>query len=63
MAMQDKQIKTRDRVAKFGEVNTSKKEIYEMLKMVDNETQRFDSRFLEPACGDEQFLDCNFKKN
>jgi len=60
--MEDKQIKTRDRVAKFGEVNTAKKEIYEMLNLVDNETQRFDSRFLEPACGDGNFLITVLKK-
>ena len=36
--MEDKQIKTKDRFAKFGEVNT-KNEINEMLKLVNNETQ------------------------
>ena len=60
--MADKQIKTKDRVTKFGEVNTAKKEINNMLNLVINETQRFDSRFLEPACGDGNFLIAVLKK-
>ena len=60
--MEDKQIKTKDRVSKFGEVNTAKNEINEMLKLVSNETKRFDSRFLEPACGDGNFLTAVLKK-
>ena len=49
-------IKNKDRVLNFGEVNTSSREINEMLDLVKNETQRLDSRFLEPACGDGNFL-------
>ena len=49
-------IKNKDRVLNFGEVNTSLREINEMLDLVKNETQRLDSRFLEPACGDGNFL-------
>lgn len=51
-----RQIKSRDRVIDFGEVNTSEKEVNSMLDLVKQETERLDSRFLEPACGDGNFL-------
>lgn len=51
-----KQIKTKKRVADHGEVFTSEREVNAMLDLVKNETQRIDSRFLEPACGDGNFL-------
>lgn len=50
------QIKSRYRVSNFGEVNTSSKEINGMLNLVKSETERIDSRFLEQACGDGNFL-------
>ena len=49
-------IKSKQRVELFGEVNTSKKEVNSMLELVESETFRLDSRFLEPACGDGNFL-------
>ena len=51
-----RQIKSRDRVIDFGEVNTSEKEVNSMLDLVKQETERLDSRFLETACGDGKFL-------
>tara|TARA_B100001029_G_C14949121_1_gene387720 strand:+ start:67 stop:711 length:645 start_codon:yes stop_codon:yes gene_type:complete len=51
-----KQIKNRDRVTKFAEVNTSEKEVNNMLNLVSEETDRLESRFLESACGDGNFL-------
>lgn len=50
------QIKSRKRVVDHGEVFTSEREVNAMLDLVYNETQRIDSRFLEPACGDGNFL-------
>jgi len=50
------QIKNRERVTKFAEVNTSEKEVNNMLDLVSQETDRLDSRFLESACGDGNFL-------
>lgn len=50
------QIKNRERVTKFAEVNTSEKEVNTMLDLVSRETDRLDSRFLESACGDGNFL-------
>lgn len=56
MKDQDLQIKSRSRVTNFAEVNTSEREVNSMLDLVSNETVRLDSRFLEPACGDGNFL-------
>jgi len=50
------QIKSKERVAEHGEVFTSEREVSAMLDLVKHETERLDSRFLEPACGDGNFL-------
>ena len=50
------QIKSRQRVTEHGEVFTGEREVKAMCDLVDNETNRIDSRFLEPACGDGNFL-------
>ena len=52
----NKQIKSRERVADHGEVFTAEREVNAMLDLVANECLRPDSRFLEPACGDGNFL-------
>ncbi|MBD9039726.1 MAG: SAM-dependent DNA methyltransferase [Collinsella aerofaciens] len=52
----DKQIKSRERVVDHGEVFTNGREVNAMLDMVEGECERIDSRFLEPACGDGNFL-------
>lgn len=44
-------IVSKKRVADHGEVFTSRREVNAMLDLVQQETQRIDSRFLEPACG------------
>lgn len=50
------QIKSKERVADHGEVFTAEREVNAMLDLVANECLRPDSRFLEPACGDGNFL-------
>jgi hypothetical protein len=50
------QTKSRQRVADHGEVFTAEREVNAMLDLVKQETERIDSRFLEPACGDGNFL-------
>lgn len=50
------QIKSRERVAAHGEVFTAEREVKAMCDLVKEETERIDSRFLEPACGDGNFL-------
>ena len=52
----DTQIKSRERVSAHGEVFTNSREVSAMLDLVKPETERIDSRFLEPACGDGNFL-------
>jgi hypothetical protein len=54
--MQEKQIKSKQRVADHGEVYTGPREVNAMLDLVKQETQRIDSRWLEPACGNGNFL-------
>ena len=56
MKTKEQQIKDKSRVSNFGEVLTSKREVLDMLNLVNTETSRLDSRFLEPACGDGNFL-------
>lgn len=52
----DQQIKSKQRVADHGEVFTAEREVNAMLDLVKQETERIESRFLEPACGDGNFL-------
>ncbi len=51
-----KQVKSKARVADHGEVFTNEREVNAMLDLVKHETERIDSRFLEPACGNGNFL-------
>ncbi len=51
-----RQVKSKQRVADHGEVFTAEREVNAMLDLVKHETERIDSRFLEPACGDGNFL-------
>lgn len=50
------QIKSKQRVEDHGEVFISEREVNAMLDLVKHETERIDSRFLEPACGTSNFL-------
>lgn len=50
------QIKSKERVSDHGEVFTAEREVNAMLDLVKQETERVDSRFLEPACGDGNFV-------
>lgn len=54
--MAEKQVKSRQRVADHGEVFTAEREVKAMCDLVRSETERIDSRFLELACGDGNFL-------
>lgn len=56
MKNKEQQIKDKSRVSNFGEVLTSKREVLDMLNLANLEASRLDSRFLEPACGDGNFL-------
>ena len=52
----NQQIKSKKRVTDHGEVFTAQREVNAMLDLVKQETERIDSRFLEPACGTGNFL-------
>lgn len=49
-------VKSKQRVADHGEVFTPAWLVEYMLDLVKGETERIDSRFLEPACGSGNFL-------
>jgi hypothetical protein len=49
-------VKSKQRVANHGEVFTPAWLVEAMLDLVKDETERIDSRFLEPACGSGNFL-------
>jgi hypothetical protein len=49
-------VKSKKRVADHGEVFTPAWMVNAMLDLVKGETERIDSRFLEPACGSGNFL-------
>ena len=49
-------IRSKQRVADHGEVFTPEWLVDAMLDLVKEETERLDSRFLEPACGSGNFL-------
>lgn len=55
-AKQEKQVVSKRRVVDHGEVYTAKREVNAMLDLVKQETERIESRFLEPACGTGNFL-------
>ncbi len=50
------QTKSKERVREHGEGCTAEREVKAMCDLVKDETERIDSRFLEPACGDGNFL-------
>ena len=52
----EKQVVSKQRVVEHGEVLTREREVNAMLDLVKSETERIDSRFLEPACGTGNFL-------
>ena len=50
------QIKSKERVENHGEVFTPEWLVSEMLDLVGDEVKRIESRVLEPACGNGNFL-------
>lgn len=56
MAVRDSQIKHRDRVRDLAEVYTAAEQVNAMLDLVAPVCRRLDSTFLEPACGNGNFL-------
>ena len=52
----ESRVKSKQRVSDHGEVFTPSWMVENMLDLVKEESERIDSRFLEPACGDGNFL-------
>ena len=52
----DSLVKSRQRIEDHGEVFTPDWMVEDMLNLVKDESERIDSRFLEPACGSGNFL-------
>ena len=49
-------VKSRQRIIDYGEVFTPPRLVNDMLDLVAHECERIESRFLEPACGNGNFL-------
>jgi len=62
MKQKSNDVKSKERVAQYGEVLTPPEIVNAMLDLVKQETERIDSRFLEPACGTGNFLTEIFKR-
>lgn len=56
MNQQETLFKSKKRVSEHGEVFTPAHIVGAMLDLVKDESERIDSRFLEPACGEGAFL-------
>lgn len=54
--MEELSIKSKHRVATYGEVYTPENIVNDMLDLVKEESYRLDATFLEPACGNGNFL-------
>lgn len=54
--MPEQQVRSKSRVTAHGEVFTAEREAKAMCDLVRTETERIESRFLEPACGNGNFL-------
>lgn len=54
--MAQEQVRSKQRVTAHGEVFTGEREVKAMCDLVKQETERIESRFLEPACGNGNFL-------
>ena len=55
-------VKSRKRVVDHGEAFTPSWMVEDMLNLVKDESERIDSRFLEPACGSGNFLSSVLKR-
>ena len=51
-----KQIKSKQRVADHGEVFTREQEVNAMLDLIEQRPLQDEATYLEPACGDGNFL-------
>lgn len=57
-----KQVKSKQRVSNYGEVYTAEREIQSMLNLLPESTFDIKTTFLEPACGNGNFLEAILKR-
>jgi len=55
-SLSNKQIKSKERVQKHGEVFTPSWVVSDMLNMLPDEVWKLETKFLEPTCGEGAFL-------
>ena len=60
--VEERLVKSTERVRDHGEVFTPSWMVEDMLDLVKIESERIDSRFLEPACGSGNFLKSGLKR-
>ena len=60
--VEERLVKSTERVRDHGEVFTPSWMVEDMLDLVKTESERIDSRFLEPACGSGNFLKSVIKR-
>ena len=56
MQKKDNLIKSKSRVQNLGEVFTSEKEVNSITDLIKDLSEKIDSKFLEPSCGNGNFL-------
>ena len=54
--LKEKQIKSKKRVQQLAEIYTAKKEVNSITDLIKDLSEKIDSKFLEPSCGNGNFL-------
>ena len=52
----ERQVKSKQRVSDFGEVYTAHRQVTDMLDLIPAEAAGIDTTYLEPACGNGNFI-------
>ena len=52
----ERQVKSKQRVSDFGEVYTAHRQVTDMLDLIPAEAVGIDTTYLEPACGNGNFI-------
>ena len=55
-SIMERQVKSKQRVSDFGEVYTAHRQVTDMLDLIPGEAVGIDTTYLEPACGNGNFI-------
>ena len=55
-SIMERQVKSKQRVTDFGEVYTARRQVTDMLDLIPAEMTDLDTTYLEPACGNGNFI-------